>query len=115
VRDGTQQGRRDVEHGIAPFLARDPEDHLAGTHDFAGLSADLGDDAGRVGPELCIVKAVLGDLLLGLRRLDLRLRAEVGLLRLVKLARVVKPFLSSASWRSKALRVWVSTASADAS
>jgi hypothetical protein len=42
----------DVEHGISSTLPREPDDHLAGVDDLAGLGANGGDDALRVSPQL---------------------------------------------------------------
>ena len=41
-----------VEDGVASALARDLHDHLPGMNDLAGLGADRGDRAGRVGDQL---------------------------------------------------------------
>ena len=75
--------RRHVEDRVAPVLARDLHDHPAGLHDLAGLGADGGHGAGRIGVQLGVAQPVLGDVELRLRGVRPRLRGLERLARLV--------------------------------
>ena len=62
---------RHVEHGVAPVLAGETHDHLAGLHDLAGLGPDLGHHALGIGVQLGEAHLVLGEAKLRLDRRDL--------------------------------------------
>ena len=72
--------RRHVEHGVAPVLAGDLEDHLPGLNDFARFGAARGDGAGDVGLELGVADPVLGDFELRLGVVHAGLGGVEGLL-----------------------------------
>ena len=66
--------RRHVEHGIAPFPARDADDHLPSLHHLAGLCTRGRHNTRRIHPQLGIAQPIFGGLQLRLRGLELRAR-----------------------------------------
>ena len=82
-RGGADHLRRHVEDGVAPALAREPDDHLPGLHHLAGLRPHRGHHALGVRLELGEADLILREPELRLRRLDL------GARRLPHLARAL--------------------------
>ena len=71
-RGGADHLRRHVEDGVAPALAGQPDDHLAGLHHLARLRADRGHHPLGIRVQLGEADLVFREPELRLRRLDLR-------------------------------------------
>ena len=77
--------RRHVEHRVLAALLCDLHHHLAGLHDFTGLGALAGDDAGDIRAQLGIADVVARGARGGLGRRNPRLRRRQLLLRIIVL------------------------------
>ena len=75
---------RHVEHGVAPALAGDLDDHLPGPDHLAGLGALVGHGALGVRVEVGVAQLFLRIAQLGLGRVDVRLGCLEPLLGLVE-------------------------------